>query len=516
MADTDLSDTSEEVLTAAEKRRITRACADDEPPKAPKKSKTQHADDTDVDMEPVSEPILPKHKTTKSKTVAAEPVQTKKGKTIARGSAQAAVAKPTQKRKAHCNFSDSDDESDEAAKLSPKQPIQKASKAPTGNASVVQPKPKPKKSATSDDDVENDGALSQSEDENKSDSGSQSDEDDTLDLNAERPQVIEHNAKPVTEDYLLNFDMDHDPVILPQPAPVKRSGKAVTARQSKYDAENLEIGASKVIHDQPSTKKPKASAESDWHVSAHITFPTTGGQIKLLNQNPLLHTVVKGSFNRSLHELAFKDGYPPVPHALFSQRLIRLTAKKVPGAEHIGRHAKKDLEFCQCFAPIICARGGNVRTTIRTSAISKVATHYELNKPGITQSQIRSIVKQLMKKQQYIMLYGPPPIDDPPAAGSVADVADDAAEVKKTPKNLKAFIMDKPFHAPAITDIINEVWWSNSKVFGFQHLKKLKSHWEDRPGEIGLPDPMICIVAANVRDGQDPAGTYIPEEAHSR
>jgi hypothetical protein len=52
---------------------------------------------------------------------------------------------------------------------------------------------------------------------------------------------------------------------------------------------------------------------------------------------------------------------------------------------------------------------GNVRTALRNSAISKVATHYELNKPGTTPSQVRSIVKQLLDQQRYILPYAQAP-----------------------------------------------------------------------------------------------------------
>jgi hypothetical protein len=51
-------------------------------------------------------------------------------------------------------------------------------------------------------------------------------------------------------------------------------------------------------------------------------------------------------------------------------------------------------------------RGTSFRSTLRTIAASKVAGYYELNKPGITPSQIRAIVKQLIDNQQFILPYG--------------------------------------------------------------------------------------------------------------
>ncbi|KAJ6459577.1 hypothetical protein C8R45DRAFT_1221320 [Mycena sanguinolenta] len=166
-----------------------------------------------------------------------------------------------------------------------------------------------------------------------------------------------------------------------------------------------------------------------------------------------------------------------------------------------------DLVFCSHLAPIILTRGGNMRTGLRNSAISKVATHYELNKPGTTPSQVRSIVKQLLDQQRYILPYAPTPA---PRAGTsteaIIDIDVTPADVdatatgsaKATSKGIKNFLTDSPFHAPAIVDVIHDTWWNTRKALGFKHAEKLRSNRADRPQEIVLPDAMICLAAANV------------------
>ncbi|KAJ7867554.1 hypothetical protein B0H14DRAFT_3588673 [Mycena olivaceomarginata] len=140
---------------------------------------------------------------------------------------------------------------------------------------------------------------------------------------------------------------------------------------------------------------------------------------------------------------------------------------------------------------------------LRNLSISTAATHYELNKTGLTASHIRSIVKQLITDQQYIFPFAAVPVEK----GLVA--SDDASEsattfvtadvpITKPAKvaALKAFATDQPFQAPLIVDLIHETWWKGPKALGFKYIKELKSHRVDRPSEVGLPDPMVCAAGA--------------------
>ncbi|KAJ7606272.1 hypothetical protein DFH06DRAFT_1486910 [Mycena polygramma] len=134
-------------------------------------------------------------------------------------------------------------------------------------------------------------------------------------------------------------------------------------------------------------------------------------------------------------------------------------------------------------------------TALRKAATSTVATHYELNKTGTTPSQVRSIVKQLLKEQRYILPYAATP---PRNANTVdnADAADDNAAV--TQEIIKTFVPDLPFHAPALVDLIHETWWHTTRALGFKYVKELTSNRADRPHEIVLPDAMICLAGCNM------------------
>ncbi|KAJ7892130.1 hypothetical protein B0H14DRAFT_3854913 [Mycena olivaceomarginata] len=291
--------------------------------------------------------------------------------------------------------------------------------------------------------------------------------------------------------------------------------KKKTAQQVKYDKEQPKIGASRIIHAQ-SVIKPKVSPESDWDPSARIVFPTTGGGIKLLEQTPLLKAVLTDCITLATYELAYKDGYQAMPaRDAFMSRIIRRVAKKKAGAVHIEKRAKKDMKFCQRLSPIVLTRVGNVRNDLRNAAISKVATLYELNKAGITSSQIRSIVKQLFNDQRYILPYAAessaPGID----AGDIAADAvtgDNVTVSKPPPKVLKVYKTDKPFLAPIIIELIREIWWSSHKALGFKHVNDLESNRKDRPTEVVLPDAMICLAGANAFVALQAwqTGVYIP------
>ncbi|KAJ7116294.1 hypothetical protein C8R44DRAFT_879677 [Mycena epipterygia] len=432
----------------------------------------------------------------------------------------------------------------------------KISKAAGGVPTIPsKPQQKPTKITRDDDGSEIDNSGSQSDDE-EMEEDQQSGNEGPVDLDAERSQIFPDDG--ATTDDHLNFsdsdvpkpshhrqqssssslvsmapppDTDYDDElnavdgdatslgmedvedVEPQPAPKQKK----TAQQVKYEQEQPKIGASRVIHAQ-SVVKPKVSPESDWDPSARIVFPTTGGGIKLLEQTPLLKAVLADCIMLATYELAYKDGYQVMPaRDAFMSRIICRVAKKKAGAVHIEKRAKKDMKFCQRLGPIV--RG--VVNDLRNGAISKVTTLYELNKAGITSSQIRSIVKQLFTDQRYILPYAAessaPGID----TGDVAadDVTgDNVAVPKPPPKILKVFVTDKPFFAPIIIELIRETWWSSHKALGFKHLNDLKSNRKDRPTEVVLLDAMICLAGANAFAALQAwqTGVYIPAPEFSQ
>lgn len=95
--------------------------------------------------------------------------------------------------------------------------------------------------------------------------------------------------------------------------------------------------------------------ETDWHPSARIVFPATGGQLKLLQQTSLPKTIIKAAMERSLFDIAFKTGYETMPSrpAFVSGLLRRVALKHGDTAEHIGRRAKKDLLFATRLTPMV-------------------------------------------------------------------------------------------------------------------------------------------------------------------
>ncbi|KAJ7736808.1 hypothetical protein B0H16DRAFT_1500378 [Mycena metata] len=273
----------------------------------------------------------------------------------------------------------------------------------------------------------------------------------------------------------------------------KNAPKKISTQQLKYNQEQPEIRASRVLHG-PKPGKSAPTLESAWHHTARLTFPSTGGLIRLLDQNLVLLQIIKAAITLSLYEIPFKCGYEPViSRAAFVRRLMRLCAKKDARGSHVERRAKEDTSFCKRLAPIICTRSSNFRTNLRTSALSKVATLYELNKPGAKAAEIRAIVKQLLQDQRYILPYAPSAVSRPVVAQDGESTAD-----LTSPGPPKAFIVAQPFHAPAIVDLIHEGWWSSSKSLGFTYIKDLKSNRDDRPNEVVLPDPMICLAGSFV------------------
>ncbi|KAJ7189877.1 hypothetical protein GGX14DRAFT_580309 [Mycena pura] len=446
---------------------------------------------------------------------------------------------------------DSDDELvPQVPAAKPTKSITKKTNAAAGKAvAATRPKPRPRKASS---DAEDDVLPSQSEDdpEEQSDPRSQSDagEEDTLsDHLLERPQVIaaRQSAPPELDDLLsfdttdgldrrrtssssagsvppetdYDYDMDQqDDMGKPaaedgdmsdappraaeydwdDASPVKIKTRKLSSQQLKYIQEQPEFRSSKVIHARKA--EPEVTSESDWHSSARLVYPAKGGPLKLLDQNDTLKAIIKSAIVMHLHETAFKVGYEAVvSRASLSRRLLRICAKKDPNGKHIERRAKQDTQFCSVLATIIYTRSGNLKTALRNGATSKVATHYEFNKPGTTPSQIRSIVKQLLHEQRYILPYAAAPARsaNAPDNTDAAAVNDDNTAVV-TDKIIKNFIPDMPFHAPAIVDLIHETWWNNMKALGFKHVSELVSHRTDRPRDVVLPDAMIGLVGANV------------------
>ncbi|KAJ7731727.1 hypothetical protein B0H16DRAFT_199164 [Mycena metata] len=287
-------------------------------------------------------------------------------------------------------------------------------------------------------------------------------------------------------------DNDSEDDILPPSVPHGRAPQKVSVQQLKYRQEQPEIRSSKVLHASKAAG-PAVSAETDWDPTTRLIFPPTGGQIRLLDQNSTIREITKDAIALSLYELGFKRGYETmVSRPAFVRRLMRICAKKHPQGSHVERRAKEDTTFCGRLAPIICTRGSNVRTMLRSSALSKVATHYELTKPGNTASRVRALVKQLLADQQFILPYAPATARAPPDPVNVGE-GDVVAVSESGPE--KSFIVALPFHAPAIVDLIHECWWSGSKSLGFTYIKKLKSYHPDRPNEVVLPDAMMCLGA---------------------
>ncbi|KAJ7794672.1 hypothetical protein B0H14DRAFT_2621663 [Mycena olivaceomarginata] len=219
---------------------------------------------------------------------------------------------------------------------------------------------------------------------------------------------------------------------------------------------NPEIHNSKVLHGGKA-EKIAAVPETSWPPTACVIFPPTGRQIKLLAQNDTLKCSSEGAINLALHEIAFKEAYTDiVSRSAYARRLLCLAAKAY-GAHgvDIEKRAKKDTTFCTLLAPLRHLEGRN----------------YWLNTPGVTPSQIRSIVKQLKENQWVILPYTIAPVllhADPQSNGALAA---DAAVTSNTPKVALAF--------------------------SFQHVAELKSNRPDRPMEVVLPDAMLYLGTVN-------------------
>ncbi|KAJ7896208.1 hypothetical protein B0H13DRAFT_2338538 [Mycena leptocephala] len=571
MADTDLSDTSddEEQLTSAQKSRDTRARSRAEEEAAAQKlvAETEKSGGRQSKKDALEKKVWSTgRKRTVSSTESVGAQKSKKAKATQRSDEDDMQVDTVPARKPPAKRAPKSDPKAEAVKSKSrmnkgtdrsKRSSAKIPKA-AGAVPAIPSKQKQKAAKIAGDngsEIDNSGSQSRSDD-GEIDEDQQSGDEGSIDLDAERPRIILDDG--ATNDDLFNFgdldipkpthhrrrssssslsmapppETDYDDEIdgvdgdatssgmedvedvKPHPAPKRQK----TAQQVKYEQEQPKLGASRVVHAQ-SAIKPKVSSESDWDPSARIIFPTTGGGIKLLEQAPLLKAVLTDCITLATYELAYKDGYQPMPaRDAFMSRLIRRVAKKKAAAVHIERRAKKDMKFCQRLAHIVLTRVGNVRNDLRNAATSKVATLYELNKAGITPSQIKSIVKQLFADQRYILPYAAessaPVID----AAADAVTADNATVPRPPPKILKAFVTDKPFFAPIIIELIRETWWSSHKALGFKHVNVLKSNRKDRPTEVVLPDSMICLAGANAYTALQAwqTGVYIPAPEFSQ
>ncbi|KAJ7601792.1 hypothetical protein DFH06DRAFT_1401021 [Mycena polygramma] len=502
--------------------------------KAAKKAKAKPQADSDDDEVGVSTKRAPAKTTSKTPSKSVSKPKTKdKAKGAQTGAGRRYLARD--------DVSSDDERVPQPPVTKAPKPITKKTAAAAGKAAAPpRPTPKPKNAAS---DPEDDALPSQSDDEDPqlSDARSQSEGEDgtSFDPLLERPQVIATRQSAASDDLLTvdddddvpdrrrrassssagsappdtdyDYDMEQQPAedtgmddappwagseddledMVPVP---RRKTHKISAQQLKYNQEQPEIRASKVMHTRKAAPEP--TSESDYHITAQIVFPAKVGPLKLLDQNDTLQEITKSAIAMHLYEIAYKAGYEAViSRASLARRLLRICAKKHSNGQYIEKRAKQDTQFCTLLATIICTRGGNLKTALRKAATSTVATHYELNKTGTTPSQVRSIVKQLLKEQRYILPYAATP---PRNANTVdnADAADDNAAV--THEITKTFVPDLPFHAPALVDLIHETWWHTTRALGFKYVKELTSNRADRPHEIVLPDAMICLAGCNM------------------
>ncbi|KAJ7136422.1 hypothetical protein C8R43DRAFT_1132568 [Mycena crocata] len=315
------------------------------------------------------------------------------------------------------------------------------------------------------------------------------------------------------------FSQDWDDSEMEDVKPVRQSsGTKKSAQQLKYESEQPQIrprpGA--VRYPQPTDdddmSKDPGYKEIEWHQTCRLRFPRKGGRLALLDQTDVVQAVVREAIDVGLHDLAFKHAYDlnaTAGRAKIARALLRRAAKRLgERSGRFGERAKADLEFCKHLAPTL-------RNNIRNSSLQKVAAYYELNAPGLKPHEVRSKVKALEKDQKFIYPYN---ADHPfPTAPAPAGDANTTAEDAK-----KHFKRNSPFMAPAIADVIHEVWFKGEKSFGFKKtsVSKMISQYPALPKEPELPAPMICIAAANILAAilTYRTGTYVeaPEFSQSR
>ncbi|KAJ7775248.1 hypothetical protein B0H14DRAFT_3588302 [Mycena olivaceomarginata] len=464
-------------------------------------------DDASMDVDIDEPPAIPK----KTKVAAEKPRATEQDSVGRR--------KPANKKKTTID-SDQDNSGPEYHVSKPPKSLK--------STTVERPKPKPKAKQAAASDDSGEYASHSEEDDTQSADESLSGEDDGT---GDQPKLIQRVKSAPVDDDLLNFG-DFE---IPTPHNSRQRRRSVsssgsvppdtdleweqddnahgsalgldgaeseededkgphrlTVQQQKYnqeasirDIDKPKIRRSRVLHEHEGDDN-RVRPESSWHSSARIVFPATGGQIKLFEQGPVMKRILKNCIERSLYDLAYKNSYESnASRPGYISKLVRRVAKKDPDGSHIEKRAKKDMKFCGRLALIVCPRGGNVRSDLRKGAVSKVATLYELNKPGITPSQIRQIVKQLIEDQHYIF-----PYQSEPAGGNGSETG-----TAPQPADHPGSTLDNGAGPKPAKLVVRK---STAKSLGFKHLKDLESHQKDRPNEVVLPDAMICVAGANL------------------
>ncbi|KAJ7606702.1 hypothetical protein FB45DRAFT_878294 [Roridomyces roridus] len=275
-------------------------------------------------------------------------------------------------------------------------------------------------------------ASNEDEDDEDGSAASQSSSDDDLvDIENERPQFF------APDDNLMNFDnqpisrgkhsrsssmsmssrasappdtdLDGDnvgnggqeeeeqamPYDFTPPSPRKPTKKTsrkknTTAQQAKYDDEKPVVRSKEVMH---APKKTEPAEETEWPASTRLTFPPTGGSIRIPKQSTLLQRILHAAIEEQAFQIAFVAGYD----SSTTRATARLRREPQGKGKDIAKRAKKDTDWCARIAPSIWVRGSNIHSELRSLAISVVPTLYELNRAGVMISEIKKIVALLLK-----------------------------------------------------------------------------------------------------------------------
>ncbi|KAF7373996.1 hypothetical protein MSAN_00612500 [Mycena sanguinolenta] len=349
-SDDELSPTTdEENLTPAEKSKTTRARNLAQEEAANKKlseetggRRAKHkalqdkdADEMEIDEEPPRTPAVVEKASKKAPVAVVQSKDSRKSK----GNGKVA---PVSKRKYQITVEDSESNDDDSAvpnkvTSKPSGINSTAGKAKSVSATAIKPTPKPKPKKIVDDENENededDNIPSQSEGEQvKSDLSQSEDENEPVDLGREGALVIEkvRQASSTTnsddEDHQpprhrrqsslssrgslppdTDLDLDVDALRADDeeevedigkkdaPEPVKK--QRMSAQQLKYEQEKPAIRPLNLVQSSKRTNPAPTTVESDWDHTTRIVFPTTGGQVKLLDQTLLLKTTIKAAID---------------------------------------------------------------------------------------------------------------------------------------------------------------------------------------------------------------------------
>ncbi|KAJ7438950.1 hypothetical protein B0H11DRAFT_2103486 [Mycena galericulata] len=338
---------------------------------------------------------------------------------------------------------------------------------------------------------------------------------------------------PADTDFDADTDADVEEEDSEREAVDTGKTKKKSVQQQKYETERPQVRKIKYEKPQvrpltPTDPNDDMSKDPGYREIVRLRFPSNGHHhLKLLDQRPLIQDVVREAVELGLYDIAFKNSYDAIAsRAGAAQVLLRRAAKKLgERAKLAGSRAKNDIEFCRHLAPLIFARFGKLRNDVRNTTLKKFAAHYELTKPGITRGQVRTKIRALDKDQKFIYPYNP---DHPfAAAGSSAqDGVGESTDVTSVTRHRdeakfdKCFKFNSPFLAPAIADIIHDVWFANSKALGFKkkYVDAMVSRSPAHPKEKELPGPMICFVATNVLAALQTyiTGTYVPASEFSQ